>query len=644
MIGTGSHLFFPGSHSPQPPTPARQIGAILETALQRAPLLYIKTSKLDQAVARYRSMLSAVESSATQSLRLTLTRQLAEVLLRGLTGALYIPPAPSLQSNKKAQVNVSESPWKPKQYTGFNLFIPKVDYEEIILLLLISEAMAVRDTVLSQAPEFEEARLSALKNAKAVYDLLAVTVIRWGQASILNEVLERAMKFSFEEKHIWMQHALCLITMGKHFHALAVLKEVRRLMPDKVIPCLMASRICFENLERPIEGIEWCTEALKRATANEQHLLSRCLLYIGIGHHIQSQQSYVRMDKKKLSESSRSYFSQALECDPNDHLAEYYMALYNACNFEICDAIKHAKNALGFQPEHAPSLQLLVLLLSAQKQYDEASNLLDAALEEYPDDLNLLNVKAHLELFCKGGEVALVTAQHMLSVWRVLYEDQTIMDAVDTSDKRSDTKSTFQLYATEMSDKDSSSLHAQSIAASRVEHALSEVASSLSSFTPRPGPQHAWVLQVQIWLLLAEIYIEMDELHGASACLQEATSIYPLSHQVMYMRGLLHEKKREFNEARQWFQNAVAINPTHVKSLQHLGLIYHYLGYHRLAEKTLRDAARIDPNACMTWYNLGIVLEAMGEYEGAGDCMVTALDVETCSPILPFTIIPLTFE
>lgn len=136
----------------------------------------------------------------------------------------------------------------------------------------------------------------------------------------------------------------------------------------------------------------------------------------------------------------------------------------------------------------------------------------------------------------------------------------------------------------------------------------------------------------------------MDELHGASACLQEATSIYPLSHQVMYMRGLLHEKKREFNEARQWFQNAVAINPTHVKSLQHLGLIYHYLGYHRLAEKTLRDAARIDPNACMTWYNLGIVLEAMGEYEGAGDCMVTALDVETCSPILPFTIIPLTFE
>lgn len=147
-------------------------------------------------------------------------------------------------------MNVSESPWKPRQYTGFNLFVPAIDNEEVILLLLISEAMAVRDTVLSQSPEFEEARLRALKNAKHIYDLLAVCVIRWGQASLLNEVFERAMKFSFEEKHIWMQHALCLVTMGKHFHALAVLKEVKRLRPDNAVSCLIAAKICYENLER----------------------------------------------------------------------------------------------------------------------------------------------------------------------------------------------------------------------------------------------------------------------------------------------------------------------------------------------------------------------------------------------------------
>jgi tetratricopeptide (TPR) repeat protein len=138
-----------------------------------------------------------------------------------------------------------------------------------------------------------------------------------------------------------------------------------------------------------------------------------------------------------------------------------------------------------------------------------------------------------------------------------------------------------------------------------VEQALSEVASSISSFTPRPGPQRAWLLQLQIWLLLAEIYLSLEQVAAATACIQEAASIFPLSHHIMYMvsnmpslyyltililpliigkliyflllfqRGLVHEYKQEFIEAKLCFQNAVAINPTHIKSLQHLVCCFH---------------------------------------------------------------------
>ena len=52
------------------------------------------------------------------------------------------------------------------------------------------------------------------------------------------------------------------------------------------------------------------------------------------------------------------------------------------------------------------------------------------------------------------------------------------------------------------------SVHAESVAASRVEQALSEVASSLSSYQPKPGPQQAWLLQIQIWLLTAQLYLK----------------------------------------------------------------------------------------------------------------------------------------
>ena len=192
----------------------KHIGPILETALQRAPILYIQTGNIQGAINRYREILSAVESTTTQSLRVTLTRQLAEVLVRGISGAEYkAPEAPS---------DSTDSPWKPKKYLGPNMFVPRNEYEETILLLLISEAMAVRDAVLSQSPEFKDARIHAFENATAVYDLLTVVVVRWSQVDLLYESFERAMKFSHEEAHVWTQCALCLISMGRYMHAYRV--------------------------------------------------------------------------------------------------------------------------------------------------------------------------------------------------------------------------------------------------------------------------------------------------------------------------------------------------------------------------------------------------------------------------------------
>ncbi|XP_011860002.1 PREDICTED: tetratricopeptide repeat protein 7B isoform X5 [Vollenhovia emeryi] len=642
-----------GTYSTPSPVSAKHIGPILETALQRAPVLYIQTGNIQAAVNRYREILSAVESTTTQSLRVTLTRQLAEVLLRGISGTDYKPPEGQADamavSNRRANhysgANLSDSPWKPKKYVGPNMFVPRNEYEETILLLLISEAMAVRDAVLSQSPEFKEARIHAFENATAIYDLLTVVVVRWSQVELLHESFERAMKFSHEEVHIWTQYALCLLNMGRYMHAYRVLKVVARLSPQKVMPCLLAARLCYEQLNMVNEGIEWSQKALQRETASPQGMQSRCHLYIGIGHSMLSTNTIVKQDKVNHTNTALDCFQKAQQCDPNDHLAEYYLAHEYAINRQITDAIVHVKIALNLRAEHIPSLHLFALLLSAHKQYSEALHVINSVLEEYPDNLNFLYVKAHLELRSIGGVDALYTISHMLHLWKSLYEDQTNVNCNEQqSEKRSETRSVFQLYTSEMSDKDSSSLHAQSLAASRVEQALSEVASSISSFTPKPGPQRAWLLQLQIWLLLTEVFLILDQPNGAVLSLQEATNIFPLSHHIMYTRGLLHEYKLEYTEAKQCYQNAVSINPSHIKSLQHLGLVYHYLGSQRLAEKTLRDAAKIDPNSHQTWYNLGMVLESLGEVEAASDCMATALEVETTNPILPILSIPVTFE
>ncbi|XP_066988571.1 tetratricopeptide repeat protein 7B isoform X12 [Macrobrachium rosenbergii] len=633
-----------GSNSPLPPNGVenKKIGVILETALQRAPILHMKSGHVDKAVTRYRNMLSAVESTATQHLRLTLARQLAEVLLRGCSEHAYKAPNQDEKSRSSSSLKVGESPWKPQKYSGTNLFVPRNINEEIILLLLISEAMAVREAVLSQSPEFKNARVHAYDNATAVYDLLCISLARRKQHQILIEVFERAMKFSYEATHVWQQFALALMCGRKNIRAMVVLQEVHRLLPSEPHYCLLAAKICFQQLGRIEEGLEWVSKALKSSEERASMLAARCHLFHGLGLTLEAHHTQRHADSHALRAKALECFLRSQQLDSSDHLVEFYLALHYAQSRLLVEATHHVKLALYLRSEHPHSLHLLILLLSAQKEYEEALELAEAALAEYPENLHLLYVRASLEEAVHGGEIALLTARHMLSLWQNLYKEQLMGEISDVQSQFNTNHDSYSIF--NMSDKDTTSVHAESVAASRVEQALSEVASSLSSYQPKPGPQQAWLLQIQIWLLTAQLYLKTDQVNEAAQCIQEASSIFPMSHHIMFMKGLLHEKKNEFHDAQICYQNALAINPYHIKSLRHLGLVYHYLGSDRLAEKTLLDAIKVDPHDHQSWQTLGEVMVSLDQLEASSKCLATAIEIESKSPILPFTSIPFCYE
>lgn len=56
----------------------------------------------------------------------------------------------------------------------------------------------------------------------------------------------------------------------------------------------------------------------------------------------------------------------------------------------------------------------------------------------------------------------------------------------------------------------------------------------------------------------------------ASACTQEASNLFPTSHNVLYMRGQVAELRGNVDEAKRWYEEALSINPTHVKTMQRL--------------------------------------------------------------------------
>ncbi|XP_064601863.1 tetratricopeptide repeat protein 7B-like isoform X2 [Liolophura sinensis] len=609
---------------------------ILQTAIQRSPIIYIKNGQLREGIGRFRELLTAVESRFTQNLRQVLARQLAEVLLRGVCQKTYVP----FEENKSN----SETNPKPRKYSGDRLFRPRDENEETLLLLLISEAIATRDNVLNRSPDVTEARLHTFHTTMAVYDLLAIALVKRAQFNILAESFERAMRFSFDEFHIWYQFALALVCAGKHSRALQVLESCTQLQPNNPVVPLQAAKACYEQLFQYEEGIRFSEKAIH---IHQHHpLLSRAFVSLGIGYSMKATEMKLQGERQIYQKKALDAFYKAYSEDSNDYLVLFHLAMQLAILRQIPDAIKFVKLALKLRSDHIQSLHLLVLLLTAQKHHQEAMTLLLAALDEYPDNLSLLLTKSKLEEVCCGPEEALITCKQMLELWKGLHE---IEDDDALSQRKSvrmdratfDRRSVAQLQMSELSERDSGSIRAESLAASRVEQALSEVASTVNSgFQPRPGPQQTWYLQAQIWLHLAELYLDMDKVCEAESCVIETSGIFPLSHQVAYMKGRVFEYKQNYSEAKSNYENAVSINPGHIKSLHHLGLVLHYMNNDRLAEKVLRDAVNADPTSHLSWYSLGQILQSIGHHQEASQCQVTAMELELTSPIVPFTVIP----
>lgn len=514
---------------------------------------------------------------------------------------------------------------------------------------------------------------------------------------MLSECLERAMKFAFEEFHLWYQFALSLMAAGKSARAVKVLKECIRLKPDDATIPLLAAKLCMGSLHW-LEEAEKFAKTVVDAGEKTSEFKAKGYLALGLTYSLQATDASLRGMQEVLQRKALLAFQRAHSLSPTDHQAAFYLALQLAISRQIPEALGYVRQALQLQGDDANSLHLLALLLSAQKHYHDALNIIDMALSEYPENFILLFSKVKLESLCRGPDEALLTCKHMLQIWKSCYNltnpsdsgrgssllDRTIADRrqlntitlPDFSDPEtvSDSSSSSSLSRTESplhlfvsshlhshpkpdtfvwppaahsvsdpgprQEPSLCSVHATSVAASRVEQALSEVASSLQSSAPKQGPLHPWMTLAQIWLHAADVYIGIGKPAEATACTQEAANLFPMSHNVLYMRGQVAELRGNIEEARRWYEEALSISPTHVKSMQRLALILHQLGRYSLAEKILRDAVQVNSTAHEVWNGLGEVLQAQGNDAAATECFLTALELEASSPAVPFTIIP----
>ncbi|KAM6323795.1 tetratricopeptide repeat protein 7A isoform 2-T2 [Aegotheles albertisi] len=621
-----------------------ELSYFLEAALQSAYVTHLKKGNIVKGMRSLREILRTVETKATQTFKMTAARQLAQVLLHSLSEDCYwsplSDPLPEFM-NKEDQSYVSNLLCRrPELYTEENAYCPQDNVEEALLLLLISESMANRDAVISRAPDQQVDRAVSLRDASAVYDLLSITLGRRGQYVMLSECLERAMKFAFDEFHLWYQLALSMVACGKSAYAVSVLKECAKLRPtDPTVP-LLAAKVCIGSLHWLEEG-EYFAKMVIDLGEDAGEFLAKGYLALGLTYSLQATDATLKGTQDELNKKALQTLERARDLAPEDHQIILYLSLQLALVRQISDAIEHLQEALQLCKDDMNSLHLLALLFSAQKHYQHALDVINMAAVEYPESFSLLFTKLKLEWIHKGPEEALVTCRHMLQMWQMVYNVQQ-----SRSEKGSSVTETpaikkhngLHLTLPDAHDTDSGSQRASSLAASRLEQAMSEI--TMQSSTMKQGPMQLWTTLEQIWLQAAELFMEQQHLKEAGFCIQEAASLFPTSHAVLYTRGRLAEMKGNLEEARQLYDEALTVNPAGVEIMHSLGLVLSRLGRRDLAQKVLRDAIRIQTTSHKSWNNLGEVLQAQGQNEAAIECFLTALDLESSSPVVPFTVIP----
>lgn len=202
---------------------------------------------------------------------------------------------------------------------------------------------------------------------------------------MLSECLERAMKFAFEEFHLWYQFALSLMAAGKSARAVKVLKECIRLKPDDATIPLLAAKLCMGSLHW-LEEAERFAKTVVDLGDKTSEFKAKGYLALGLTYSLQATDASLRGMQEVLQRKALLAFQRAHSLSPTDHLAAFYLALQLAISRQIPEALGYVRQALQLQGDDANSLHLLALLLSAQKHYHDALNIIDMALSEYPEN------------------------------------------------------------------------------------------------------------------------------------------------------------------------------------------------------------------------------------------------------------------
>ncbi|XP_047133627.1 tetratricopeptide repeat protein 7B isoform X1 [Hydra vulgaris] len=594
----------------------------------------------ERAMIVFRNLLKVVEVKSTIQIRKVVCRRLVEVLLAFISPTAYFSPQ---KETIESSTDITHGQLKDN---AVSLYTPPTQTTECLLAILLYQNM------INQASLIREDTSKIISEIKIMFNLLSLTLLNHNEYNFLLQTMEKSMKLSYGEYQILFQFSVALMLSQRYLQAFLMLEQCHQIQPANEKTLLLCIKLCINHLQKYKEGVAYAEKLFN--VAQTDLIKASALLAVGVCNHHLALKASSTSEHQKYLKLSIEALSRGHLLDPKDTEILFHLALNQALSKQHSTAVNTIKMALKINCMDYLSLHLFVLLLTAEKKYEEALNILETAIAEYPLELSLLITKVKVIQKVHSSQAALVVCQHMLGVWNDLYHNEdegdfTVIDCSVDLPKSPSTKTEkfgFNKKAAlpeTLSIREADDL--ESIATStQYETTVSDAASGMYSVVAGFESSGAAALLCKLWLITAECFIEIGDSTQASGCLLEAHSKFPLSPDVLYMRGRLSELLGNNQQSRINYESALAVQPEHKSAAQRLGMMYFDEGELCLAEKTLRRCVQKDTTNHTAWNDLGTVLESCGQYNEAASCYVISLQLESTSPIIQYTSLPRFFK
>ncbi|KAL6907439.1 hypothetical protein ACP4OV_002478 [Aristida adscensionis] len=458
-----------------------------------------------------------------------------------------------------------------------SLFVPRNNLEEAILLLLIL---------------LMKFKLKRVERDPTVLHHLMFALSMSGQLKPLARQFEELSPGVVDNSEWSYNVALCYLAEKDNLTALSLLRRVLKSREDSgcLKELILASKICGENSAHTEEGALYARRALANLHGSCDQVEADANLLLGISLSNQARCAMTDIQRSSLQHEALEVLGNAIKkSHSRDFRISYNLSLEYAEQRKLDAAALYAKKLLKLEAGSELKTWLLIArILSAQKRFDDAECIVNAALDQAGkwSQGDLLQTKAKIHAAKGQYKKAVEMYTQLLAVIQL------------------------------------------------------RMKSFSAGISVLQGTKTDRSLEVKTWYHLALLYLRMSQWKDAELCISKMKAVSTYSPLVYHATGKLHEVKGFLKGALRAYSKALDVEPKHVPSLISTAIVLR-----QLCEKPLpavrcflTDALRLDRTNHVAWFNLGLLYKAEGGSSAleAAECFQAAALLEETAPSEPF--------